>query len=33
VSAGLARRVRSVSVNGATQDSDHQPVLLDLDDR
>ena len=33
VSAGLARRVRSVSVDGATHDSDHQPVLLDMDDR
>jgi endonuclease/exonuclease/phosphatase family metal-dependent hydrolase len=32
-SAGLERRVRSIEVNLATQDSDHQPVLLELDDR
>jgi endonuclease/exonuclease/phosphatase family metal-dependent hydrolase len=33
VSADLARRVRSVEVGMLTQASDHQPVLLDLDDR
>lgn len=33
VSADLAHRVRRVEVNVATRDSDHQPVLLDLDAR
>jgi endonuclease/exonuclease/phosphatase family metal-dependent hydrolase len=32
VSADLARRVRAVEVDSATRDSDHQPVLLELDD-
>jgi endonuclease/exonuclease/phosphatase family metal-dependent hydrolase len=32
VSADLAERVRSVEVDGATQASDHQPLLLDLSD-
>jgi endonuclease/exonuclease/phosphatase family metal-dependent hydrolase len=31
VSASLVRRVRDVSVDTGTQDSDHQPMLLDLD--
>lgn len=31
VSADLADRVRRVEVDGATRDSDHQPVLLELD--
>ena len=33
VSETLAGRVRSMSVDSATQASDHQPVLLELDDR
>ncbi len=33
VSENLVPRVRGVSVDPATQASDHQPVLLDLDDR
>ena len=33
VSQSLARRVHDVSVNLGTTDSDHQPMLLDLDDR
>ena len=33
VSANLATRVRSVSVDSSTQASDHQPMLLELDDR
>jgi endonuclease/exonuclease/phosphatase family metal-dependent hydrolase len=33
VSASLARRVRSIEVDSRTQASDHQPVLLELDDR
>ena len=33
VSADIARRVRGVQVDSATLYSDHQPVLLDLDDR
>ena len=33
VSESVARRVHSVDVDSATQDSDHQPVLLDFDDR
>ena len=33
VSEDLARQVRSVEVDTATQASDHQPVLLELDDR
>jgi endonuclease/exonuclease/phosphatase family metal-dependent hydrolase len=33
VSADLAPRVHSVEVDSMTQASDHQPVLLDLDDR
>jgi endonuclease/exonuclease/phosphatase family metal-dependent hydrolase len=32
VSGPLAPRVRAVEVNSATQDSDHQPVLIELDD-
>jgi endonuclease/exonuclease/phosphatase family metal-dependent hydrolase len=32
VSADLARRVRRLEVESATRDSDHQPVLLELDD-
>ena len=33
VSMSLARRVRGLEVDLETQASDHQPVLLDLDDR
>ncbi len=33
VSGNLAQRVRSIEVEEATQASDHQPVLLHLDDR
>jgi endonuclease/exonuclease/phosphatase family metal-dependent hydrolase len=33
VSDNLAARVRDVGVDGATRDSDHQPVLLEIDDR
>ncbi|HVY04330.1 MAG TPA: endonuclease/exonuclease/phosphatase family protein [Burkholderiales bacterium] len=33
VTADLARRVRKVEVDARTQASDHQPVLLELDDR
>ena len=33
VSDSLARRVRALEVDGATQASDHQPVLLEIDDR
>jgi endonuclease/exonuclease/phosphatase family metal-dependent hydrolase len=33
VSDDLARNVRAVSVDSATQDSDHQPVLIEIDDR
>lgn len=33
VSADAARRVRNVTVDSQTQASDHQPVLLDFDDR
>lgn len=33
VSDSIARRVRAVEVDATTQASDHQPVLLDLDDR
>jgi endonuclease/exonuclease/phosphatase family metal-dependent hydrolase len=33
VSDTLAPRVRQVRVDTATQDSDHQPVLLEIDDR
>lgn len=33
VSSDLERRVRAIEVNLATKDSDHQPVLLELDDR
>ncbi|HSW84282.1 MAG TPA: endonuclease/exonuclease/phosphatase family protein, partial [Usitatibacter sp.] len=33
VSDDLAKRVRAIEVNSATQASDHQPVLLELDDR
>jgi endonuclease/exonuclease/phosphatase family metal-dependent hydrolase len=33
VSANLVRRVRDLTANLETQDSDHQPMLLDLDDR
>ena len=32
-SEDLLPRVRSIEVDGATQASDHQPVLLELDDR
>jgi endonuclease/exonuclease/phosphatase family metal-dependent hydrolase len=32
VSETLRERLRSMTVNGATQDSDHQPVLVDLQD-
>ena len=32
VSGDLAARVRRVEVNSQTRDSDHQPVLLELDD-
>ena len=32
VSEPLAARVRSIEVNSATRDSDHQPVLIELDD-
>jgi endonuclease/exonuclease/phosphatase family metal-dependent hydrolase len=33
VSAALSRRVRALEVDSATQASDHQPLLLELDDR
>ena len=33
VSLSVARRVRAVRVDSATQASDHQPVLLEIDDR
>jgi len=33
VSDNFAARVREVSVDAATRDSDHQPVLLEIDDR
>ena len=33
VSETLSQRVRSVDANLDTQDSDHQPLVLDLDDR
>jgi endonuclease/exonuclease/phosphatase family metal-dependent hydrolase len=33
VSDDLSRRVHSVTVDAQTRASDHQPVLLDLDDR
>jgi len=33
VSADIAKRVRNVEVDVQTQASDHQPVLLELDDR
>jgi endonuclease/exonuclease/phosphatase family metal-dependent hydrolase len=33
VSADLAARVRAIDVDSATQASDHQPVLLDIDDQ
>ena len=33
VSADVAQRVRNVTVDSQTQASDHQPVLLDFDDR
>jgi endonuclease/exonuclease/phosphatase family metal-dependent hydrolase len=33
VSDDLAKRVRAIEVNSGTQASDHQPVLLELDDR
>lgn len=33
VSADIAQRVRGVQVDAQTQASDHQPVLLELDDR
>ena len=33
VSDDMAQRVRAIEVNSETQASDHQPVLLELDDR
>ena len=33
VSADLGKRVRSIEVDSATQASDHQPVLVEIDDR
>jgi endonuclease/exonuclease/phosphatase family metal-dependent hydrolase len=33
VSEDLAKQVRSIEVDTNTQASDHQPVLLQLDDR
>ncbi len=33
VSEDLARRVRGIEVNSQTQASDHQPVLVEIDDR
>ena len=33
VSDSLAERVRSIEVDSATQDSDHQPMLIEIDDR
>jgi endonuclease/exonuclease/phosphatase family metal-dependent hydrolase len=33
VSETLARRVRAIEANLQTQDSDHQPLLLEIDDR
>jgi len=33
VSENLADRVRDIQVNGATKDSDHQPVAVMIDDR
>jgi endonuclease/exonuclease/phosphatase family metal-dependent hydrolase len=33
VSEDLAPRVRAISVDRETKVSDHQPVLLDLDER
>lgn len=33
VSEDLARRVHSIAVDSGTQASDHQPVVMDLDDR
>lgn len=33
VSADVAKRVRAIEVNTETTDSDHQPVLLEFDDR
>lgn len=33
VSADATKRVRGIDVESRTQDSDHQPVLLDFDDR
>jgi endonuclease/exonuclease/phosphatase family metal-dependent hydrolase len=33
VSENIAARVRSMAVDGATQDSDHQPVFVEIDDR
>jgi endonuclease/exonuclease/phosphatase family metal-dependent hydrolase len=32
VSDDLAAKVRSIEVDSATRDSDHQPVVLTLDD-
>jgi endonuclease/exonuclease/phosphatase family metal-dependent hydrolase len=32
VSDALAERVRSIEVDSATRDSDHQPLLVDIDD-
>jgi endonuclease/exonuclease/phosphatase family metal-dependent hydrolase len=32
VSVSLSRRVRALEVDGATQASDHQPLLLEIDD-
>ncbi len=33
VSADLAARVRAIEVNSATRASDHQPVMVEIDDR
>jgi len=33
VSEDIVRRVRSIEVDLETQASDHQPVLIELDDR
>ena len=33
VSDSLAERVRAISVDAAAQESDHQPVLVEIDDR
>ena len=33
VSQSLTRRIHDLATNLDTQDSDHQPLLLDIDDR